>query len=174
MTRDRFGQDIDIFEEVLRHAQILTQEGRDDPSKRLDEWDIPYFLSMIYDMVFGISERAYTYDEMTNSYRQRRFESHNAPLRMVNMSARSGLLESGPFATIFDQYRIYEINKFTGLSLTEWLELPTFYTESILHTLQREKRLRDAKIAEDKRLLNEGQDTVDQMEQRLKGGSRYN
>ena len=174
MTRDRFGQDIDIFEEVLRHAMVLTQPGRDDPSKRLEEWDIPYFLSMIYDMVFEISERAYIYDELTNTYKHKRFEPHNAPLRMVSMSARTGLLENGPFATIFDQYRIYDIHKFTGLSLTEWLELPTFYTESILRTLQREKRLRDAKIAEDKRLLTEGQDTVDQIEQRLKGGSRYN
>lgn len=91
--------------------------------------------------MFGLSESAFETEE--GYYKKKRFTEDTNPLRMISMNTKEGLMENFYWQKRWLDYRVYEIEKATGLSFTEWLEYPTYVLEEMVTRLKQEKLQRE-------------------------------
>lgn len=145
-----FGSDTQVYELLLSQA---IEHGPVSSS-----WEIAYCMRMFYDRIFRLSDSSFLSEE--GVFKRKNFERDTNPLRLVSMTSKEGLFERFSWHSRFVEYRIYEIEKATGMSFEQWLRLPTYVIDEMLNTLKIETIRREQELQRQSKSFEEQQRQV--------------
>lgn len=131
-------------------------------------WEVPYYMNVFYDYIFGLSESAFLVEE--GFYKPKTFSKATDPLRMVSMNAKEGLLSSGVWSSRLADYEMLDVKERTGMTFMEFLELPLHFADDMLMRFKLEKMKR---AQEPPPLPNQKQSPKDELMDNFIAGSKY-
>lgn len=142
----------------------------------VDDWMVPYYFRMFYELRYNFSEFAYIKNpEDMRKYITKTFTQATSALKLVSMNSKEGLLEANPWRARLMDFRLYKIHEITGMNFSEFLQLPTFYVETVLDFAKHEKHQAEAAAArlEDERNRQAKNEGYENHLEALAKGSRY-
>lgn len=93
-----------------------------------------------------MGETAYLTD--SGLYKEKRFTARTAPLKMIAMNTKDGLLETFTWRQRLNDFRGYEVYKHTGMSFNEFISLPRFMVEETINILREDRRVKEKALAQ--------------------------
>lgn len=132
-----------------------------------NNWEIPYFQRSWYENIFNMGETSYITEN--GLYKEKKFDAKTAPLKLISMNAKDGLLETFSWRQRFNDFRAYEVHKHTGMTFIEFLELPRFIVEETLNILREDRRMKERVMSQ----ADEGKLNNDSMVENFIKSSAY-
>ena len=114
----------------------------------LHQWEVPYFIKKFHTELFGLTDVCYipnpnynALDKNSSRFITKNFSDANAPLKMVSMNNREFPMVTEKYLKYFREYRMYNVYAVTGMSFSEWMQLPPHLLEAFIEDIRAEEVL---------------------------------